>query len=109
MISHVDRRPYYSIRFILLAAMFVSLTRAGILTRGSARMICHRTANSEQRTANTEMPENTLDSLDLAARLGCGVVEIDLRMTLDGEIVLNHDGFLERLTDGMGEADKSYF
>lgn len=55
------------------------------------------------------MPENTLDSLDLAARLGCSVVEIDLRMTLDGEIVLNHDGFMERLTDGIGEADKSYF
>jgi len=55
------------------------------------------------------MPENTLDSLDLAARLGCSVVEIDLRMTLDGEIVLNHDGFIERLTDGIGEADKRYF
>ena len=33
--------------------------------------------------------------------LGCNVVEIDLRRTLDGEIVLNHDGILERLSDGV--------
>jgi glycerophosphoryl diester phosphodiesterase len=35
--------------------------------------------------------------------VGCDVVEIDLRRTLDGKIILNHDGLLERLTDGIGE------
>lgn len=88
----------------ILALVIITCLPAwtGILNRGPARMICHR-------TANTEMPENTLESLDLAVRLGCSVVEVDLRVTLDGEIVLNHDGYLERLTNGMGEADKSYF
>ena len=89
-------------RLVFLSVILVSTTLAGILSRGPARMICHR-------TANTEMPENTLESLDLAARMGCSVVEIDLRMTWDGEIVLHHDGFLERLTNGIGESDKSYF
>jgi HEAT repeat protein len=89
-------------RLLVLTAVLVSMARGGILSRGPARMICHR-------TANTEMPENTLESLDLAGRMGCSVVEIDLRMTLDGEIVLNHDGFLERLTNGIGQADASYF
>ncbi len=41
--------------------------------------------------------------------MGWSVVEIDLGMTWDGEIVLHHDGFLERLTDGIGAVDKSYF
>lgn len=54
-------------------------------------------------------PENTLESLDQAALLGCNVVEIDLRRTLDGKIVFNHDGILERLTDGDGEVEKSYY
>ena len=27
--------------------------------------------------------------------------------TLDGELVLNHDGVLERLTDGVGDAEQS--
>src|SRR5205807_1645007 len=41
--------------------------------------------------------------------LGCDVVEVDVRRTLDGKIVLNHDGVLERLTDGIGEVEQSYF
>ena len=64
---------------------------------GRVDLFCHRTANED-------MPENTLESLEQAALLGCDVVEIDLRKTLDGEIILNHDGILERLTDGVGAA-----
>ena len=65
-------------------------------------LLCHRTANKD-------MPENTLESLEQAALLGCDVVEIDLRRTLDGKIVLNHDGFLERLTDGSGEVETTFY
>src|ERR1700679_1820495 len=66
------------------------------------QLLCHRTANED-------VPENTLESLEQAALLGCNVVEIDLRRTLDGQIVLNHDGILERLTDGVGEAEQTYY
>lgn len=65
-------------------------------------LLCHRTANQD-------VPENTLESLEQAALLGCDAVEIDLRKTLDGKIVLNHDGFLERLTDGIGETETTYY
>jgi glycerophosphoryl diester phosphodiesterase len=61
------------------------------------------------RTANRDVPENTLESLEQAALLGCDVVELDLRRTLDGQIVLNHDGVLEHLTDGFGEAEETYY
>jgi glycerophosphoryl diester phosphodiesterase/HEAT repeat protein len=63
--------------------------------------MCHR-------TANRDIPENTLDSLAYAARMGCSVIEVDLRLTLDRKVVLNHDGFLERLTNGMGEVETTY-
>jgi glycerophosphoryl diester phosphodiesterase len=72
------------------------------LKPGHVQLLCHRTANED-------VPENTLESLDQAALLGCDLVEIDLRKTLDGVIVLNHDGFLERLTDGIGETEKSFY
>jgi len=65
-------------------------------------LLCHRTANKD-------VPENTLESLEQAALLGCDVVEIDLRRTLDGKIILNHDGFLERLTDGSGEVETTFY
>jgi glycerophosphoryl diester phosphodiesterase len=76
--------------------------RASILQRGKVQLICHR-------TANRDVPENTLESLALAARMGCDIVEVDVRMTLDGELVLNHDGYLERLTEGMGDVETSSF
>jgi glycerophosphoryl diester phosphodiesterase/HEAT repeat protein len=86
---------------LLLLALLcfeISPLQAGIFQRGKVQLICHR-------TANRDMPENTLESLELAARMGCNVVEIDIRRTLDGQLVLNHDDFLERLTSGMGNVE----
>jgi HEAT repeat protein len=75
---------------------------AAMLQPGGVKLLCHRTANED-------VPENTLDSLQEATLLGCNLVELDIRKTLDGELVLNHDGLLERLTDGVGEVEKSYY
>lgn len=90
-------------RMFLLFSVLVStaLCHAGVLERGKVHLICHRTANAD-------VPENTLESLAYAARMGCDVVELDLTRTLDGKIVLQHDGLLERLTDGMGVTEQTY-
>jgi glycerophosphoryl diester phosphodiesterase len=92
-----------------LLGLILALTTAaaqpahcGVFARGQVQLICHRTANAD-------MPENTLESLTLAARMGCNVVEIDLTRTLDGQIVLHHDGLLERLSDGMGVVEETYY
>jgi glycerophosphoryl diester phosphodiesterase len=69
----------------------------------------HHPALYCHRTANKDAPENTLDSLEQAALLGCDLIEIDIRRTLDGVLVLNHDGFLERLSDGEGPIDQRYY
>jgi glycerophosphoryl diester phosphodiesterase len=86
------------ILFLLLTAVPPALHAGGLLQRGKVQMICHRTANRDE-------PENTLESLALAARMGCNIVEVDVRRTLDGQLVLNHDDFLERLTSGMGNVE----
>jgi glycerophosphoryl diester phosphodiesterase len=91
-----DRKLSLLLLVLLLPALLQA--HAGILERGKVQLICHR-------TANRDMPENTLESLALAARMGCNIVEIDIRKTLDGHLVLNHDGFLERLTNGMGNVE----
>lgn len=87
---------------VLLIMFVVHAVNGRALQPGGAQLLCHRTANED-------VPENTLGSLDAAALQGCNVVEIDLRRTLDGTIVLNHDGILERLSDGVGEVEKSYY
>lgn len=50
------------------------------------------------RTNMGTMPENTLAGVDQAILEGAAGVEIDVRATRDGEIVLLHDASLERTT-----------
>jgi glycerophosphoryl diester phosphodiesterase len=47
-------------------------------------------------------PENTEEAFRQALALGADVLEMDLRFTADGEIVLMHDETVDRTTDGTG-------
>lgn len=47
-------------------------------------------------------PENTLYAFERAAALGVDVIEMDVRATVDGELVVLHDERVERTTDGAG-------
>lgn len=55
-------------------------------------------------------PENSRSGIRLAMRLGADAVEIDVRDTLDGDLVVMHDGNLERTTGvdlEIGESDSA--
>lgn len=47
-------------------------------------------------------PENTMVAFEHAAALGADVLEMDLRGTSDGHIVILHDPSVDRTTDGRG-------
>jgi glycerophosphoryl diester phosphodiesterase len=47
-------------------------------------------------------PENTLVSFTRALADGSDILELDVRATADGEVVVIHDATLERTTDGAG-------
>jgi glycerophosphoryl diester phosphodiesterase len=47
-------------------------------------------------------PENTLYSFERASGLGVDVIELDVRGTIDGELVVIHDATVQRTTDGIG-------
>ncbi|HYF94680.1 MAG TPA: glycerophosphodiester phosphodiesterase [Symbiobacteriaceae bacterium] len=47
-------------------------------------------------------PENTLVSFQRALELGCDGVEFDVHRTRDGHLVVIHDAFLDRTSNGMG-------
>lgn len=47
-------------------------------------------------------PENSLSGIAHAIELGVDIVELDVRTTKDGHLVLMHDGSVDRTTDGKG-------
>jgi glycerophosphoryl diester phosphodiesterase len=57
------------------------------------------------RGAHREAPENTLASLEQAIAIGCDFVEIDVRRTKDGALVIMHDNNVRRMTNGTGKIE----
>ncbi|MFZ5616147.1 MAG: glycerophosphodiester phosphodiesterase [Pseudomonadota bacterium] len=47
-------------------------------------------------------PENTLAAFDKAIEMGARAIEMDVRMTADGEFVIMHDATVDRTTNGRG-------
>lgn len=47
-------------------------------------------------------PENSLEAIDNAVRMGVDIVELDVKKTKDGELILMHDRALDRTTTGKG-------
>lgn len=54
------------------------------------------------RGAAGHLPENTMRSFQQAADWGVDGVELDVHMTADGIVVVCHDEFVERTTNGRG-------
>ncbi len=47
-------------------------------------------------------PENTIEAFQQAVAAGADAIELDLRLTRDGEVVVFHDPTLDRTTDSSG-------
>jgi glycerophosphoryl diester phosphodiesterase len=57
--------------------------------------------NIGHRGARAFAPENTLPAIRLARRTGANAVELDVRITRDGELVVFHDDNLTRSSDAV--------
>ncbi|MFT3946183.1 MAG: glycerophosphodiester phosphodiesterase family protein [Agriterribacter sp.] len=57
------------------------------------------------RGDHVKVPENTIASIKEAIKSGADYVEIDLRTTKDGYLVLQHDASVDRMTDGKGNVN----
>ena len=55
------------------------------------------------RGAAGHCPENTLGSFRKALELGLDMVELDVQLCRSGELVIIHDGTVDRTTDGSGK------
>jgi glycerophosphoryl diester phosphodiesterase len=69
-----------------------------------AHRACHAPAPS--RGMAEALPENSLAALDRCVALGVDMVEIDIRRTADGALVLMHDPTVDRTTNGHGRVSE---
>ncbi len=61
------------------------------------------------RGEHLQHPENTMEAVAAAVGAGADFVELDVRTTQDGKLVLMHDGSVARMTNGTGNvADMTF-
>ena len=58
------------------------------------------------RGAHIENFENSIESIHHAIALGVDIVELDVRTTKDGYLVLMHDSYIDRTTTGKGKVEE---
>ncbi|MGN0394169.1 MAG: glycerophosphodiester phosphodiesterase [Coprococcus sp.] len=68
-----------------------------------------KTLVSAHRGASTEAPENTIPAIQKAIDNEADYVEIDVRLTADGQVVLMHDASTKRTTDGKMKVEDSTY
>lgn len=79
----------------LAASLFVFTASTDHNTTRVVTVIAHR---GDHRAA----PENTLKAFEDAIANGADYIEVDLRTTADGELVVMHDATVDRTTNGKG-------
>jgi glycerophosphoryl diester phosphodiesterase len=86
---------------LLLVAVFTARPAADhpfFTAESRTQVIAHRGGSALR-------PENTLAAFSHAADLGVDILEMDVRLTSDGAIVVIHDATVDRTTDGVGAVE----
>src|SRR6476469_1921058 len=76
--------------------------RAGTPAFAPLPRLKHPLAVIGHRGGKALAPENTLAAFRNAIKLGADYVEVDVRATKDGRLVIMHDSSVDRTTNGTG-------
>jgi len=85
-----------------LVAMAFATARTEPVPTEAIVVIAHR---GDKESA----PENTLPAIEAAIEIGADYVEIDVRTTADGELVVIHNSTVDQRTDGNGRVREMTF
>ncbi|MBP1839877.1 glycerophosphodiester phosphodiesterase family protein [Formosa algae] len=90
----------------LLAVTVISLTSFAQNTKLDSLIANyhnqHYVLSVAHRAVHDTYPENSLEAIREAIRIGVDIAELDLRETKDGKLIIMHDGTLDRTTNGTG-------
>ena len=63
-------------------------------------------AAHRSRTGNHDYPENSISAIKHAINTGVDIIELDVKVTLDNVVILNHDQTIDRTTTGKGNPEE---
>lgn len=89
------------IMHLCLLMIFLLTSISGFTAEGTSpvRVVAHR-------GHHVTIPENTIPAILSAIAIGCDYVELDVRTTADGQLVVLHDSSVDRTTDGTGKLNE---
>ena len=96
------RRIMQSVAALALAASTVACGGDDDGTVTESPFLADRVLNIAHRGGNLNAPEETLESMHSAVKIGVDALEMDIHATSDGVIVLMHDATVDRTTNGSG-------
>lgn len=89
-------KTFAAILVVVLSSLFVACDKENSLSYNmdgeTSYIIMHKGLHLEGKLA----PENSLDAINFAARVGAKQVEIDVNVTKDGQIILLHDDVINK-------------
>ena len=91
----------------LMAAAFVSVSAVSAFAMTPLEVLRDHSENKQtmvtaHRADWRKFPENSLPAMESAIESGALILELDFKKTEDGEIIVLHDGSIDRTTDGSG-------
>jgi glycerophosphoryl diester phosphodiesterase len=84
-------------------ARFKEITKAFLSPHSKIILI------ASHRGVHNNLPENSIPAFEKAIELGIDIIEIDVRLTKDGSLVIMHDATVDRTTNGKGRVDELSF
>jgi glycerophosphoryl diester phosphodiesterase len=102
-------KRFYSLTGTLLLLFVYSFGSAQSIDKILAKF---HDANSEyvmvaaHRAAHNGFVENSIPAIKHAMDLGVDIIELDVKVTKDSVVVLNHDGTIDRTTNGTGNPEE---
>lgn len=91
----IRKTPPRGLIILFLIAALVAQAAVSFAAQNPVKIIAHRGANKFA-------PENTIPAIEKAIEMGLDYVEMDIRETADGELVLMHNSTVDARTDGEG-------
>lgn len=97
-------------RIFFILSLFVCLATAAQETKLDSILsdFTHhpeRILIAAHRATNDHYPENSMEAIAESIRIGIDIIEVDIRQSKDGELVIMHDRTIDRTTNGSGNVD----